>query len=103
MDGTQYFNSKKISCPGCLTCQHKNGDISYSHKVLQVALMHPKKRQVIPLMPEPIHNSDGKDKQDCEMNAAKRLIPKLRMEYPKLGLILGEMLCFPGNRSSKTC
>ena len=89
MDGTEYFSSKKISCDGCLKCEHKNGDVTYSHKVLQVAIMHPKMRQVIPLMPELIHNDDGNDKQDCEMNAAKRLIPKLRQEHPKLGLILG--------------
>ncbi len=89
MDGTEYFSSKKISCDGCLKSEHKNGDVTCSHKVLQAAIMHPKMRQVIPLMPEPIHNADGNDKQDCEMNAAKRLIPKLRQEHPKLGLILG--------------
>lgn len=88
-DGTEYFRSKKISCRGCLTCEHTNGDISCSHKVLQIALMHPDKRQVIPLMPEEIHNTDGSLKQDCEMNAAKRLIPKLRKDFPKLGFILG--------------
>jgi len=89
MDATQYFKSKKISCPGCLTCEHANGDITCSHKVLQVAIMHPDMRQVIPLMPEEIHNSDGQLKQDCEMNAARRLIPKLHGEHPKLGLIIG--------------
>ena len=89
MDGTEYFSSKKVSCDGCLKCEHKNGDVTCSHKVLQAAIMHPEMRQVIPLMPEPIHNSDGNDKQDCEMNAAKRLIPKLRQEHPKLGMILG--------------
>ncbi|MBA3603691.1 MAG: hypothetical protein H0W50_08635 [Parachlamydiaceae bacterium] len=89
MDATEYFSSKKISCPGCLTCEHANGDITCSHKTLQVAIMHPSMSQVIPLMPEAIHNTDGKLKQDCEMNAAKRLIPKLRQEYPKLGFIIG--------------
>lgn len=91
MDATEYFSSKKISCQRCLTCEHNDNDedVTYSHKVLQVAIMHPKMRQVIPLMPEPIHNSDGNDKQDCEMNAAKRIIPKLRQEHPKLGFILG--------------
>lgn len=89
MDATEYFSSKKISCPGCLTCEHTNGDVTSSHKALQMALMHPDMRQVIPFMPEEIHNSDGQLKQDCEMNAAKRLIPKLRQEHPKLGLIIG--------------
>lgn len=89
MDATEYFSSKKISCSKCLTCEHSNGCVTCSHKVLQVAIMHPNIPQVIPLMPEEIHNSDGQLKQDCEMNAAKRLVPKLRKEHPKLGIILG--------------
>ena len=44
--------------------------------------MHPDHRQVIPLMPEEIRNRDGGTKQDCEVNAAKRLLPKLRQDYP---------------------
>ncbi len=28
-------------------------------------------------MPEPIKNTDGDEKQDCEINSAKRLLPKL--------------------------
>lgn len=51
--------------------------------------MHPDMRQVIPLMPEEIRNTDGASKQDCEMNAGKRLIPKLRKAHPQLGIILG--------------
>lgn len=89
MDATEYFSSKKIKCKGCLTCEHANGDITCSHKALQIALMHPNMAQVIPLMPEAIQNTDGENKQDCEMNAAKRLIPKLRREHPKLGFIIG--------------
>jgi len=83
IDGTQYFHSKNIHCSGCLTTTHKNGEINYSHKVLQAAIMHPDMRQVIPLMPEEIRNTDGNTKQDCEINAAKRLIPNvsLRISY----------------------
>ena len=50
--------------------------------------MHPDQRQVIPLMPEEIVNSDGNIKQDCEINAAKRLIPKIREDHPQLGIII---------------
>src|SRR5271163_3513870 len=56
MDATEYFSSKKISCPGCLSSKHANGSVSCSHKVLQIAIMHPNMRQVIPLMPEEIRN-----------------------------------------------
>jgi hypothetical protein len=53
-----------------------------------MALMHPDQRQVIPLMPELIQNEDGMQKQDCELNAAKRAMPKLRKSHPQLGIIL---------------
>ena len=116
LDGTQFFSSGNISCAGCLTTQHKkkkgsslelesseiyeneessseeeesNVTVRYSHKVLQAAIMHPNMRQVIPLMPEEISNEDGTMKQDCEVNAAKRLIPQIRKEHPQLGLIIG--------------
>ena len=51
--------------------------------------MHPGIRQVIPVMPEEISNTDGSTKQDCEMNAAKRFVNKLRKEHPQLGVIIG--------------
>src|SRR2546427_2185059 len=35
--------------------------------------------------PEEISNRDGGTKQDCEVNAAKRLLPKIRQDYPDLG------------------
>lgn len=88
IDGTQYFYSENINCSKCLTSEHKNGTITYSHKVLQAAIMHPDKRQVIPLMPEEIRNTDGSIKQDCEVNAGKRLIPKIRKDHPQLGIII---------------
>jgi hypothetical protein len=39
---------------------------------------------VLPLAPEAISNRDGTKKQDCERNAAKRLVAKIRTTYPKL-------------------
>ena len=39
-------------------------------------------------MAEPIRNTDGSKKQDCEINAAKRLIPQLRKQFPKMRLII---------------
>ncbi len=88
LDGTQYFYSDKIHCSNCLTTNHRKGKVSYSHKVLQAAVMHPDMRQVIPLIPEEIRNTDGSVKQDCEIKAAKRLIPKIRKDHPQLGLII---------------
>jgi len=42
------------------------------------ALIHPDRREVIPLLPEPIIQQDGTDKNDGERNAAKRFIVRLR-------------------------
>src|SRR5712691_5937987 len=47
-------------------------------------------RAVIPLMPEPIVQHDGTDKNDCERNAAKRFIAKLRRDHPHLQFIITE-------------
>lgn len=88
LDGSQFFSSKEINCEHCLTKKHRNGEVSYSHQVLQPAIMHPNCSEVIPFMPEEICNNDGNTKQDCEMNAAKRLIKKIKNELPKLKLIL---------------
>jgi len=54
------------------------------------ALIHPERREVIPLMPEPIIQQDGSTKNDCERNAAKRFIAKLRQEHPHLQFIVTE-------------
>ncbi|HDH10678.1 MAG TPA: hypothetical protein ENG83_00475, partial [Nitrospirae bacterium] len=80
--------SFSIHCSSCLRTTHKKGNVSYSHKVLQAAIMHPDMRQVIPLMPEEIRNTDGTIKQDCEINAAKRLIPAIKKDHPQSGLII---------------
>ena len=54
------------------------------------AIIHPDQRAVIPLMPEPITNRDGTDKNDCERNAAKRFVVKLRQDHPHLKFIVTE-------------
>lgn len=87
LDGSGYFSSDKIHCPGCLKKTTK-GHIRYEHQILQPVIVCPGIREVIPLAPEPIHNSDGTQKQDCEINAAKRLIGKLRQTHPRLKLIV---------------
>ena len=89
LDGSQYFTSEKIHCPGCLTYNTKGkGPTRYAHQILQAVMLHPSMRQVMPLFPEPVTNSDGNQKQDCEINAAKRLLPKIRAAHPKLSMII---------------
>jgi len=89
IDGTQYFTSENISCPGCLRkTSKKTGQTTYSHQFLGASIVHPEQRQVIPLAPEPIQNTDGNSKQDCERNAGKCLIQKIRKTHPKLNITI---------------
>lgn len=93
IDGTYYHNSKQVYCDCCLHKTHRNGEITYSHAVLQGAIMHPDKKQVLPVMPEAIGNGDGHQKQDCEINAAKRFVKRLKAAHPRQGfLIVGDGL-----------
>jgi len=87
MDGSQYFSSEKIHCPNCLV-KFKNGKVRYYHQILQSAMVHPDIRQVLVLAPEQISNQDGTEKQDCEINAGKRCIQKIRKAHPKLNIVI---------------
>lgn len=87
IDGSQYFSSNTIHCPGCLRASSK-GRTRYYHQILQAVIVHPQKRQVLPLAPEPIHNTDGNSKQDCEINAGKRLVASIRKRHSKLPIIV---------------
>jgi hypothetical protein len=90
LDGTGYFSSDKIHCDSCLESKHTNGTTTYSHQMLAAVIVHPDRREVIPLCPEPITKQDGSNKNDCERMAAKRLLAKTRKEHPHLSLILVE-------------
>jgi len=90
LDGTGYFSSKTIHCTSCLQKVHRNGSLTYYHQMLGAALIHPDVRAVIPLMPEPMVQQDGTEKNDCERNAAKRFIAKLRQDHPHLKFIVTE-------------
>jgi hypothetical protein len=91
LDGTGYFTSKTVHCANCLERKNKRtGAISYAHQALGAAIIHPERREVLPLPPEPIIKQDGTKKNDCERNAAKRALAKLRQEYPRLNFIITE-------------
>jgi Transposase DDE domain len=90
LDGTGYFSSQTIHCASCLHKVHRNGSITYYHQMLGAAIIHPDFREVIPLMPEPIVQQDGTDKNDGERHAAKRFLVKLRQDHPHLKCIVTE-------------
>lgn len=77
VDGTLYFSSDACSCPSCLKVNHKDGRTTYQHKCLAAVLVHPDKKEVFPFDSEDIIWQDGQTKNDCELNAAKRFIPRL--------------------------
>ena len=58
--------------------------------MLGAVLVHPEQKEVFPLAPEPITKKDGKKKNDCERNAATRLLRDVRREHPFLKLIVVE-------------
>ena len=91
LDGSRFFNSKLVKCEHCLTTT-KSGVTHYHHDILQAAIVHPDKRQVLPLAPEFVRNSDAKGgkyrKQDCEMNAGHRMLQRLRDDYPRMAAII---------------
>ena len=90
VDGTGYFSSSAVHCKNCCEKHHKDGRVTYYHQMLGAVLAHPDQREVIPLAPEPILKQDGVKKNDCERNAAKRLLQAIRREHPHLKLIVVE-------------
>lgn len=87
-DGTQHFCSSSRSCPHCLTKQHRNGSTTYHHQLLAAVWVQPGEKTVFPVAVEPIVRQDGRQKNDCELNAAKRLIPRIRQAMPNDRLLL---------------
>jgi hypothetical protein len=87
LDGTEYFSSHEIHCPQCMEKHHRDGKVTYHHQMLGAAIVCPGRKEVIPLMPEPILKQDGETKNDCERNALKRFLPKFRQDHPHLRVI----------------
>lgn len=91
LDGTGYFSSNEVHCPSCLERKNsKTGEIRYAHQLLGGAIVHPDYAEVVPFAPEAIIKQEGETKNDCERNAAKRFLEKLRHDHPHLSLIVVE-------------
>jgi hypothetical protein len=93
IDGTQYHSSSKIHCEQCSSRELSNGKINYYHSVLTPVIVQPENERVIALEPEYITPQDGKEKQDCEIEAGKRWVDKYGEFYAPQGVtILGDDL-----------
>lgn len=88
LDASGYFSSNEIHCINCCEKKHKDGSITYYHQMLAAVMVNPRYNTVFPLMLEPIQKQDGKTKNDCEHNAAKRLLKNLRCSHPHLKMII---------------
>lgn len=87
LDGSEYFHSTELQCPGCLRRPDRSGRIQYSHQIVAATLVKAGTHQVLPLDVEEARNSDGTQKQDCELTAGKRLIERVRQEHRQLALV----------------
>jgi hypothetical protein len=75
VDGIQFFSSTKIHCEQCGQ-QTMDGHTRYHHRALTALVVHPDQAVVLPLPPEFLLPQDGSDKQDSELAAAKRWLPR---------------------------
>jgi hypothetical protein len=93
LDGTYYHSSKNISCKCCQTRKDKEtSEVHYYHTAITPTIVHPDSKKVLPLMQEFMSNSDGEDKQDCEVNASKRWLDSFIVPSKDKVIILGDDL-----------
>jgi hypothetical protein len=95
IDATGLICFHRRHCPSCLTQRH--GDTTlYLHQVLEAKLLGPG-GIVVSLGSEFIDNADAGDvagtsaehfKQDCELKALRRLLPRIKSDYPQLPFVL---------------
>lgn len=93
LDGTQTRCYTKPHCPRCLR-KTVHGQTIYYHNVLQLSIVT-SEGLVLPMMTEFIENpeippgvSEEKMKQDCELKAFYRLVPRLAQRFPRLPIAL---------------
>ena len=92
LDGTGLFCFKEKHCENCLCTERRTDDGRkeklYYHKVLEAKIVLGE-RIVISLGTEFIENEkEDVEKQDCEINAAKRLMGRLKKDYPRLPICI---------------
>lgn len=91
-DGTGLFCFKEKHCENCLCMERRMDDGKkeklYYHKVLEAKIVL-SDSIVISLGTEFIENEkEDVEKQDCETNAAKRLMERIKKDYPRLPICI---------------
>jgi len=112
VDGSGYLSFKQKHCEHCLTRKHGE-TTTYMHQALEAKVVGPAKT-VFSIGTEFIDNRDAakspagssedRIKQDCELKALRRLIPKIRADFPQLRMCLngdGLFACGEGFQIAK--
>ena len=95
LDATGLLCFHQRHCAQCLRQRHGERTL-YFHPVLEAKLLGPG-GVVVSLGSEFIENADAADaqgksaeeiKQDCELKAAQRLLPRIKKDYPQLRFVL---------------
>lgn len=90
VDGTGLVAFNHKHCEHCLVKSHKDGTFTYEHNVLEAKIIFDK--FVLSIDSEFIENPNESviniKKQDCEMNAFKRMAIRLKKNFPKLKFII---------------
>lgn len=90
IDGTGLVTFHYPHCEHCIVKSHKDGTKTYEHNVLEAKLVFDS--FVLSLDSEFIENPDSSvinlKKQDCEMNAFKRMAIRIKKNFPKLQFII---------------
>lgn len=95
LDATGLLCFHRRHCPHCLVQRHGQTTL-YLHQVLEAKWLGPA-GVVLSLGSEFIDNADAaasagrgaeQIKQDCELKAMQRLLPRLKQEYPQLRFVL---------------
>ena len=95
IDATGLICFQRRHCPYCLV-QRQGKQTLYLHHVLEAKLLGPA-GVVVSLGSEFIENADAgntssqsveQTKQDCELKALRRLLPRIKKDYPQLPFVL---------------
>ncbi len=93
-DGTGMFSSPSVHCDNYCKKHSRDGRMTYYHQMLGAVVIHPDRKEVFPLCPEPISKLDGSTKNDCEQNAMTRFLTDFQKEHPRLEVIFTEDALF---------
>lgn len=88
-DGTGHFASGSIRCPQCCVKNTREGE-QYYHQLEVGSVVHPDIKAVLPIEVETITRADGNNKNDCERNASKRALVRLRERFPQQQFLIVE-------------